>query len=244
MAKALTTAEEEYLEAIYRLVGQTDPVPLGRLAEELDYSPVSVNEMVRKMADKDLVHYTPYAGVSLTTRGRQRAEQMLRCHRLWERFLTDVLGVPWDRVHDEACRLEHVTSDLLETYLVAYLHDPDTCPHGRPLPGMSGQPDEAISLDQLERLQTGRVLALLREDQAFLSVLGREGLRPGAIIEVREKQPELGMMRLQIGEESVSLAPDVARQILVLPLPEAGQNQPSESTQRTPTDDFMEEDNE
>ena len=100
----------EYLEAIFRLGGDERPVPIPELAGHLEVAGASANEMVRRLAERDLATYEPYKGVSLTEEGRRQALTVVRRHRLWERFLTDVLDMPWDQVHKEACRLEHATS--------------------------------------------------------------------------------------------------------------------------------------
>ncbi len=109
-----TQSMDEYVEAIYRLGGNDTPVPVSDVAQQLQISVVSANEMVKRLAVHGLVEYEPYRGILLTDAGRQLALHILRCHRLWERFLTDTLGLPWDLVHDEACRLEHITSPLVE----------------------------------------------------------------------------------------------------------------------------------
>jgi len=214
-----SAAIEEYLEMIYRLSQEAEPVPLSALAEWFRISPVSVNEMVRKMAGRGLVRYEPYRGVSLTPQGRSRAETMVRRHRLWERLLTDVLDYPWDQVHEEACRLEHATSTELEKHLAAYLARPHTCPHGMPLPGESSAAlDTSLPLDALAIGQSARVVAVTDEDAAFLSALGHAGLRPGAVVRVVYREPAIHSLICVVDEVTTTLWDNVASKILVMPL--------------------------
>ena len=213
--QAATPATEEYLAVIYRLSRQEEPVPLALLAEQLGISPISANEMVRKMARSALVTYKPYEGVSLTPEGCQHAEVMVRRHRLWERLLTDVLGLPWDVVHDEAGRLEHATSDLLERHLAQFLAQPSTCPHGHPIPGQQQLPEGSTELSAMSAGERGQVLAIANEDAALLRALGRAGLVPGSEIEVVVMEPALRSLTVRVGGKNVSLALDAAQQILV-----------------------------
>ncbi|NLS78066.1 MAG: metal-dependent transcriptional regulator [Chloroflexi bacterium] len=213
--QAATPATEEYLAVIYRLSRQAEPVPLALLAEQLGISPISANEMVRKLARAEMVTYRPYEGVTLTEAGRQRAEVMVRRHRLWERLLTDVLGLPWDAVHAEAGRLEHATSDLLERHLAQYLEQPSTCPHGNPIPGQPQRLEGARALSSLATGERGRVLAVVNEDAALLRALGQAGLVPGAELEVVAAEPALGSLAVRVGDRHVALALAAAAQIMV-----------------------------
>ena len=126
-----TSHAEEYLEAIYRLGGQDNPVPLSSLADHLDLSAPSVNEMVRRLEEQGLVSYTPYRGVLLREDGLCQALAVIRRHRLWELFLTDMLGLPWDMVHEVACSLEHAASERVTEKLAELLDNPQRCPHGK-----------------------------------------------------------------------------------------------------------------
>ena len=125
---------EEYLEAIYELEEEGTRVIQARLAEHLGHSPPSVSEMVRRLRDEEWVVVRDRE-VHLTAKGRRRAESVVRKHRLAERLLLDVIGLPWHKTHVEACRWEHVISDEVEERLVAILDNPATCPHGNPIRG-------------------------------------------------------------------------------------------------------------
>src|SRR3954471_8821969 len=131
---------EEYLEAIHELEEEGNaPIIQARLAERLGHSAPSVSEMVRRLRVEGYLADNNRS-LKLTTKGRARAESVVRKHRLAERLLTDVIGLPWHKAHVEACRWEHVISDEVEERLVALLENPLTCPHGNPIPG-SGAPD-------------------------------------------------------------------------------------------------------
>ena len=213
--KLTSSAIEEYLEAIYRLSRQESPVPLGRLARHLDISPVSANEMVRKMSDQGRLIYQPYAGVSLTSQGRTEAKAIVRRHRLWERMLTDVLGMPWHLVHQEACRLEHATSEMLESHLAAFLQQPQSCPHGQPLPGSQSIEKQRLPLTSLESGQRAELVSVLNEDAEFLRALDQAGLRPGVIVEMIRVQPALGILTVRAREREVAISREVAEQLRV-----------------------------
>src|SRR5438045_1293610 len=125
---------EEYLEAIHELEEEGIHVIQARLAERLGHSAPSVSEMIHRLQDEGHVRIEG-RDVTLTTSGRERAESVVRKHRLAERLLTDVIGLEWHKAHAEACRWEHVISDDVEARLVVLLGNPSTCPHGNPIPG-------------------------------------------------------------------------------------------------------------
>jgi len=134
---------EEYLGAIYRLrVDGETPVPLSQLTAYFDFSPVSVHEMVLKLDAEGWVAYHPYRGVTLTESGEEVALALLRRHRLWERFLTDMLELPWDAAHEIAGGLEHVATEQVTERLAAFLGSPQACPHGGPIPPQARSKEE------------------------------------------------------------------------------------------------------
>jgi DtxR family Mn-dependent transcriptional regulator len=197
----LTPHAEEYLEAIYRLGGGDGPVRLSALAQHMALSAVSVNEMVRRLEEQSLVQYTPYVGTRLTEEGLCQALAVLRRHRLWERFLTDVLGLSWDTVHEEACRLEHAASELVTERLADLLHHPDRCPHGKPMPSPDctiAAPKQALPLATLQAGQRGEIAYIDREDPELLRYLESLGLCPSAQITVEEVGPFEGPLQVHV----------------------------------------------
>lgn len=216
----VTESAEEYLEAICKLGEERQPVALSALAKHLEISSVSANEMVRKLVERDLVLYEPYKGVSLTPAGRIQALAVIRRHRLWERFLTDVLGLSWDLVHEEACRLEHVTSPLVEERLAQFLGQPETCPHGNPMPTAAGEMtiEAGCPLAELTAGQRAIVLRVPEEDAALLRYLATLGLKPQATVQVEAAAPFQGPLTVQVGEAQHVLGRELASQIVVRPL--------------------------
>jgi DtxR family Mn-dependent transcriptional regulator len=208
---------EQYLETVCRLGGETNRVPMAALAEEMGVSAVSAGEMVKKLAALGLLTYEPYRGVSLTGAGLTEALSVLRRHRLWERLLTDYLGLPWDRVHDAACRLEHATSPELEEHLAAFLGEPDACPHGHPMPSPDGRlaVETGCPLTDLAPEQTGVVLRVPEDQPEFLQYLGTVGLQPGAEVRVLAQAPFGGPLTVLVGEAREVLGHEVAARIAV-----------------------------
>ncbi|TEU07878.1 MAG: metal-dependent transcriptional regulator [Anaerolineales bacterium] len=216
----VTESAEEYLEAICKLGEEGQPVALSALAKHLEISSVSANEMVRKLVERDLVLYEPYKGVSLTPAGRIQALAVIRRHRLWERFLTDVLGLSWDLVHEEACRLEHVTSPLVEERLAQFLGQPETCPHGNPMPTAAGEMtlEAGCPLAELTAGQRAIVLRVPEEDVALLRYLATLGLEPQVTVQVEAAAPFQGPLTVRVGEAQHVLGRELASQIVVRPL--------------------------
>jgi len=216
----VTESAEEYLEAIYKLGEEGQPVALSTLAECLEISSVSANEMVRKLVERKLVLYEPYKGVSLTPAGQAKALAVIRRHRLWERLLTDVLGLSWDQVHEEACRLEHATSPLVEERLAQLLGEPKTCPHGHPMPTAEGEMavEAGCPLAELTAGQRARVLRVPEGDDALLRYLATLGFKPQVTVQVEVAAPFQGPLTVQVGEARHVLGRELASQIVVRPL--------------------------
>lgn len=217
----ISPSAEEYLETIYRLGedGEDALVPLADLAAYLDVSVVSANRMARRLEERGLLTYTPYRGVILSRSGRTQAASLLRRHRLWERFLRDVLGLPWEQVHEEACRLEHATSPAVEEGLARFLENPRTCPHGHAMPDQAGDVPsrEGHSLAQAEPGQRVRILNVAEEDPSLLSYVADLGLLPGVQVYVAERSPVGGVLTIRVGEREHAIGSEVARQIYVQP---------------------------
>ena len=207
---------EHYLKAIYELRGEEQAVPLSALAQVLSISMVSVNEMVKKLVKRGLVTYEPYRGVALTLEGRSQALTVTRRHRLWERFLTDVLGLGWDQVHAEACRLEHATSPLVEERLAQFLGWPETCPHGHPVPTPEGKVarESEYSLSDLKPGQKG-VVQSVPETPEILQYLGGLGLVPEVEFQVEAVAPFDGPLTVRVDGTQHALGQNVASQIMV-----------------------------
>jgi DtxR family Mn-dependent transcriptional regulator len=210
-----TDSMEQYLQTICRLGGEQSPVALSALADHLGISSVSTHEMIKKLVARELVTYEPYKGVTLTAEGQTQALCVIRRHRLWERFLADVLGIPWDRVHEEACQLEHATSSLVEEKLAQFLQEPETCPHGHPVAGADCCREEGLPLSDLEPGQRAVILRVAENNADMLRYLAELELRPQAVIEVEAVAPFDGPLTLRMGECRRVIGRQVASQITV-----------------------------
>jgi DtxR family Mn-dependent transcriptional regulator len=210
---------EEYLEAIYKKQRTEMPVSTSTLAEELKVSLPAVTDMLQKLEKKGLIEYRANRGASLTEQGRRVGVRIVRRHRLWERFLTDILGLRWDKVHDEACRLEHATSPDTEKGLVHILGDVDTCPHGHYIPDEEGNVKEepATPLSEFEPGQKAYILAIAREEPALLRESEKLGLKPKTVVSVEAKNAD-GSLELKRGEERFLLKKDLAAVLMARPL--------------------------
>jgi len=175
---------EEYLGAIYRLrAGAETPVPLPQLAAHFGFSPVSVHEMVQKLKSRGSVRYHPYRGATLTERGEEVAMRLVRRHRLWERFLTDILEIPWDEAHEIAGKLEHVATGLVTDRLAAFLGDPQACPHGAPIPPQARSSSD-VCLRSLPEGAQAQITRIALEIPALLQRLSESGVVPGRRVQV------------------------------------------------------------
>lgn len=194
---------QDYAKAIYSLEqrGEGGAVTTNALAERLGVSAASASGMVKKLDGLGLVEHVPYKGVVLTTRGKKVALEVLRHHRLLERYLAEELGVPWDRVHDEAEVLEHVLSEELEELIAAKLGHPTIDPHGDPIPTADLRIVEraTVSMETLDVGDTGRFVRISDSDPEMLRYLGARGIAPGDRVEVLDKQPFGGPLFARFG---------------------------------------------
>jgi DtxR family Mn-dependent transcriptional regulator len=210
---------EDYLKAIYKLreENKQEAVSTSALADDMKVAPASVTNMCKKLADLNLLTYEPYQGVKFTPAGEKLALEVVRHHRLIELYLAEALGVPWDQVHEEAEKLEHVISEDLEERMAAVLGDPQFDPHGAPIPSKAGvvvQPES----DRLVDMSTGDKLIVVEVDDdnpELLRHLGEKGLYPGTNIQLLDVAPFEGPLTLKINTEEQSLSYQVAKTILV-----------------------------
>lgn len=184
----LSHTEENYLKAIYKLhETSSKSASTNAIAAILQTSAASVTDMLKKLADKELVHYEKYKGAKLTDDGRSRATSLIRKHRLWEVFLMEKLSFSWDQVHDIAEQLEHVQSDKLVDQLDDFLGNPKFDPHGDPIPDKSGRFTlrQQILLNQLKVGETGLLVGVREHSKLFLNHLDDLQLKIGSSIQVK-----------------------------------------------------------
>jgi DtxR family transcriptional regulator, Mn-dependent transcriptional regulator len=214
----ISSAIEDYAKAIYALeLRAGDAVTTNALADRLGVTPGSASGMVKRLAELGLVEHEPYRGVQLTDDGRRVALEVIRHHRLLELYLVQSLGVPWDRVHEEAEVLEHVLSEELEELIAAKLGNPTHDPHGDPIPTreLTIEEEPTQSLQSLEAGASGRFARVSDSDPEMLRFLADRGISPGDSFEVIDKQPFGGPLFIRFGDDVHVLGGDLAKAMRV-----------------------------
>ena len=205
---------QDYAKAVYALEARGGAsVSTNDLAARLGVTPGSVSGMLRKLADVGLLEHEPYRGVRLTDEGRRVALEVLRHHRLLELFLAKELGMPWDRVHDEAEALEHVLSEELEALIAGRLGDPTVDPHGDPIPTARFEIDErpTVSLDELAVGAVGHFVRVSDSDPQMLRYLTDHGIALGTRLVVIDRQPFGGPVFVRFGDREQAIGGGLAR---------------------------------
>ena len=218
----ITPAIEDYLKAIYQL-DQEEPqagsVTGQRIAERLGVASPSVTNMIKRLSELGLVRHERYRGVELSDAGERIALEMVRHHRLLERYLVEALGYGWDEVHDEAERLEHHISEALEARMAAALGDPTVDPHGDPIPHLDGSVagDDTRPLVDLAPGDVAVVHRVSDQEPERLRYLEQLGLRPGAKVRLLEALPFDGPLRLEIAGAEQVIGRTLAATVQVTP---------------------------
>lgn len=217
---SLSGPVEDYLKAIYEIGRGTVSVATNDIAQRLSVAPASVSGMIRRLSDQGLVAYEPYRGVTLSDAGRRAALRTIRRHRVIEAYLSGALDYPWDRVHDEAERLEHAASDELVDRMAAAIGEPVVDPHGAPIPSRDGAMDETdyMPLAELGSGCGARVVRVSDEDPEMLRYLAELEITPGAEIVVISHAPFGGPISLRVSGSIMSIGPALASQVMVEPL--------------------------
>lgn len=183
----MTLSEENYLKTIYHLTSLSEvEVSTNAIAEKMETKASSVTDMLKKLADKELIVYKKYQGVLLTDKGSHLAKMIVRKHRLWEVFLVDTLQFPWDEVHDIAEQLEHIKSEKLINKLDDFLGNPTEDPHGDPIPDATGKiiKIDKLLLSELKENQTGICVGVKDSSAEFLKYLDKNSIALGVSIKV------------------------------------------------------------
>lgn len=210
---------EDYLKVIYKLQTADDKVTTQAIAEELNVQSPSVTNMVKRLAELNLLEHTPYRGVALTASGEKAALEVLRHHRLLELYLAEALGYSWDEVHEEADRLEHSISEEFEARIDRMLGYPTTDPHGDPIPTREGEIQASSDL-RLSDFEVGDTVVIERvcdRDPEKLRYLGQLGLYPGTELTILERYPFDGPIRIQVDGEEHILGHPLAQILRVVP---------------------------
>ncbi len=212
-AETATVAEEEYLQILFWLQEAGLPMTGANIARAMQLSAPTVHEMIGRLERDGYVTRAPDRAISFTESGAEHAEGIVRRHRLIERFLTDVLGVPWDEVHEEAERLEHAMSPVLEERMLAAIGDAKTCPHGHPI--AAGSRLAGVPLADVEVGANVRVLRFENEAEDLLHYLKASGLEPGLEGTVAERDGAKVVLRAADGTIS-AVTPSVAETVSVI----------------------------
>jgi DtxR family Mn-dependent transcriptional regulator len=232
----MSASTEEYLEALYTLTQKGEAATTSDISKRLNIAPASVTEMLKKLADNGYIKYSPYQGATLTPEGFEAAEKMARKHRLLERFLHDTLKIGNDKVHDEACAMEHSLSDETERALCQTLKAPDKCPDdkkdippcnlefkscgecqewgGENLKEVGRRKTNVVSISALKKDQQGTV-AFIRGDNKALRRLLDLGLTPGTKISIRRVAPLKGPVEIVVRGSKLALGDEIACNVFV-----------------------------
>jgi len=213
-----SNTEENYLKVIYHLsLTNAGLITTNAIAERVQTKAASVTDMMRKLAEKKLVNYQKYQGVTLTETGNAVAVNIVRKHRLWEVFLVDKLHFKWDEVHDIAEELEHINSAELVERLNEYLNFPTNDPHGDPIPDKNGKfgKEKFIKLNDLTPQQVGIVMGVTEHSSLFLKHLEKLQLTLGTEIKVLDITSFDGSVELLLNNKKITVSPEVAQHLLI-----------------------------
>ncbi|MDD5149262.1 MAG: metal-dependent transcriptional regulator [Flavobacterium sp.] len=214
----MTFSEENYLKTIYHLTAISDAeVSTNAIAEKMETKASSVTDMLRKLAEKNLVNYKKYQGVSLTEKGNLSAKMIVRKHRLWEVFLVEKLDFSWDEVHDVAEQLEHIKSEQLINKLDDFLGNPTEDPHGDPIPDAKGRmvkTDKQL-LSDLAVNQTGICVGVKDSSSEFLKYLDKQEIALGSKIEILSKESFDSSTRIKVDAKELTISHKIATNLFV-----------------------------
>lgn len=211
-------SQEDYLTAIYRNLDEAGEIKPNLLASKLEISNAAVTDMLRKLSRDGFVDYQKYKGIKLTGEGELYAKNMLRRHRIWEVFLHQTLGMPWDKVHDEAEKLEHSSSDEIINLLEEFLEYPEVDPHGYPIPDKNGKIKKSktvVAITELNENDTAKVIRVNDDVKNLLSYVTKIGISLGKEILVKDKLEYDGSILMMIERKEVNISNKIASNIFV-----------------------------
>lgn len=213
----ITQAIQDYLKVIYKIEETGESPTTNTIAERLNVTQPSVTGMVKKLSEMNLISYTPYHGAELTEAGRKIALEVIRHHRLLELYLAKAMGYSWDRVHQEAEKLEHFISEEFEEKMVEILGNPNSDPHGAPIPSKDGSIAERklATLTSIPVGQTVRIKQISDRDSEKLRYLAGIGIYPEVLIVVLEKTPFGGASLVRVGDKQHYLGEGLTDSIFV-----------------------------
>jgi DtxR family Mn-dependent transcriptional regulator len=214
----MTHSEENYLKTIYHLTTISNTgISTNAIAEKIETKASSVTDMLKKLAEKDLVNYKKYQGVSLTEKGKLTAKMIVRKHRLWESFLVEKLNFSWDEVHDVAEQLEHIKSEKLINKLDEFLNFPTEDPHGDPIPNAEGQIVNIKKqlLSEFEKNKIGICVGVKDTSSDFLKYLDKQEIALGSAIEIIEKELFDSSFIIRVGNKEMTISNKIASNLYI-----------------------------
>ncbi|NVK51812.1 MAG: metal-dependent transcriptional regulator [Flavobacteriaceae bacterium] len=213
-----SSSEENYLKAIYHLsLASTKGISTNAIANKLATKASSVTDMIKKLADKNMLVYKKYQGVTLTEKGKKTAANIIRKHRLWEVFLVEKLNFSWDEVHDVAEQLEHIKSPKLINEIDALLGFPKYDPHGDPIPDKNGalHQIEKSLLASLKIKEKGICVGVNDSSATFLQFLDKQGIALGKEVEVVDKEDFDNSMTIKINKKAITISNKIANNLYI-----------------------------
>ena len=214
----MTHSAENYLKTIYHLSqANPDGVSTNAIAAMLDTKASSVTDMIKKLAERELIIYQKYQGVVLTESGRMAAKMIVRKHRLWEVFLVETLDFSWDEVHEIAEELEHIKSEKLIEKLSAFLNHPTLDPHGDPIPNSKGEIPtvEKKLLSEIEVGKSAVCVGVKDTSSAFLKYLNKNGIALGEDFKILSREEFDGSMAILVGNQEITISNKIANNLFV-----------------------------
>jgi len=211
-------SKEDYLSAIFKNLNGDGKVKPGLLAAKLSVTNAAVTDMLRKLTSDGYLIYEKYKSISLTPDGESYARNIVRRHRIWEVFLNQVVGLPWDKVHDEANRLEHSSSDELVNRLEEMLDFPEFDPHGDPIPSKNGKMPKMKrqkSLSELEEGGYGTVIRVIDSDESLLNYISKLGIKLKEKVTVKKKFLFDGSLEIVIKGKASNISDKLAQNIFI-----------------------------
>lgn len=211
-------SKEDYLSAIYKFRDENGEIKPNQIAESLDISNAAVTDMLRKLSTDGFVVYKKYKGIKLTDEGEVYAKNMVRRHRIWEVFLHQIVGLPWDKVHEEAHRLEHSASDELIARLEELCNFPEYDPHGDPIPSRAGKMPKLkknIRLSGLNAGEKGKVIRVNDFDDKFLNYISELGIKLDETITIKERRTFDQSMLVIINKQKWNISHKLAENVFV-----------------------------
>jgi DtxR family Mn-dependent transcriptional regulator len=216
--KMQNISKEDYLSIIFKNLDQDGKIKPNLIAKKLAVSNPAVTDMLRKLSVEGYILYEPYKGIALTPEGKNYARNMVRRHRIWEVFLNQIVGMPWDKVHEEANRLEHSSSDDLINRLEIMLDFPEFDPHGDPIPAKNGKmpkTKQLIPLSELGEGESGKVARVDDSDENFLGYISELGIKLKENILVKKKIMFDKSMKVLIKGKSWNISDKLAQNVFI-----------------------------